>query len=1159
MPFTPPAPEDIIEEGFVPPSPEDILEGGERLTASELATIDSEAASFPKKPAPGIAASFIRGVKQPFKSFGMAPGIALLSDEKLGEHLEEEYRNLNRQEAPGIPAQVSETIGGLAGTVGQLMAHQFVTRGRVPARATAAATFGTSGAYNAFLKAGMNALSEGKTTEEALSIAKKSSLVGAGVGAATGAVLPPGAQNFRQALKQGAMLGGLGAAGAATENLAERGFGLQTPVTSGVLPAGGTMGVIPPVMYGLSLAMRSRARPSLVRPPPAFSKVDASQHGDSTYIKYFDASGDEVGSGILSGTVISHVEVKPEFRRKGYGTAILEDIRSRGGNKGVAGTEEGMALLKSTEAKQEGYRFDFSEPLAPKTEVSGPRKLIVDPYSTPMLERLDTLGGPASKNVAAQGRQIDADAVALAGKIGPVVDKARQLAARAFRGGTTWIRDKDDVTPNAAIARLHTLEGLEKAEVVAKAPPEAREMVDAIWEANTTAIGGLAAEANVGFAPQGKVQRILTPRGMDILLEGDGTIWNNLVEGNAKANGKTVAETRDFFHEFKSVIDEPIPDQAKVDKIAQDFYREFPKAITHVKSGPQWIEVLVSDPVDYLKAATDRTSRSAAFRKVYPNNEAGRQALVDAHKSVLAELPTATRKEEFNNLIKTLQGHRLDTDIEMSAAGIPGAQPVMEAAGAVARPLRASMLSLSSLANAAETVIGGPAIFLRYKNVIPLLTKNPKRLYNQLEMAGLVDKATRNFAWNPITPAKSVSRIISEGIGRLSMSNFFNEVQEYTGSGSAALMADAVRLKKLSTGEVKDFESVLRAMGFRDNYKEIASGADQKGLMQFEAQAAPFLSAGHQRPATTSRLGNSRAFNSLFWFHRYPQMVLNQFRGILNNLIEDVQKGNRGHFYTDSKLMARFLGMKAAQGALMGLIVTAAKEGKEGVEQKVREARESFTGFLWQSTLNAIGGPLQIAARIGQKADTGEEAAIEALKVSAPVATGIDLFNAVTGKGRYNGLGTFDTAATFLQSKTPAVSAVRSMMGATGLADDNPKLRAATGGFYRWAQKQGYKWPEGRPKDAEFTQAMRKTVKVMERGGEWQEELQKAMQIKAEKGGDARKSAKQSLNSRKIMRNQFGGALTAEEIDSLQAWLGDDNFQILQQRDAMVDAVADAF
>lgn len=1182
-------------------------EGGEQLTASELVAIDAEAANFPKKPAIGVGGAFFRGVQQPFKSFGMAPGIPLLSDKTLGEHLEEEYRNLNRREAPGIPVQVSETIGGLAGTVGQLMAHQYLTRGRVPARATAAATFGTSGAYNAFLKAGMNALSEGKSTEEALDIAKKASLVGAGVGAVTGAVLPPGAENFRQALRQGAMLGGLGAAGAATENVAERALGLQTPLMSGVVPAGGTMGVIPPVLYGLSLAMRSRARPLPVRPkapatkepvveavpartePPAIETTTTLKESIQPEIEARNPviqgiPENALFQGVRSGNIeskhgksnwltdtISYAEMHSK-REGGEGRIdvydpsqlppmeqMMEGGVSKTGPNAYSFTGLGQIEPIGTLVKEGGSYIFKPNQKQPEASPEGKRGLIVEPYSTPMLERLDSLGGPVSRKVASEARQIDTDAVTMAGRIGPVVDKARQLASRAFRGGTTWIRGKEDVTPTAAISRLHSLEGIDKAEVVQRAPEQAREMVDAIWEANTTAIGGLATEANVGFAPQGRIQRILTGRGMDIVREGGGKLWNRLVEGTAKANGKSIEETRDFFREFKAMLDDPSPDSAKVDKIAQDFHREFPKAITHVKSGPQWIEVLVSDPVDYLKAATERTARAAAFRKVYPNTPEGRQALVDAHKAVLAELPTASRKEEFNNLIKVLQGHRLDTDLTTKTAGIPGEQEAMEGVSLVTRPLKASMLSLSSLANAAETVIGGPAIFLKYKNIIPLLTRNPVRFYKQLEMGGLVDKATRNFAFNPIKPAQSVSRMVSEGIGRLTMNNFWNEVQEYTGSGGARIFADRVRANDLTLGERADFESTLRAMGFRDKFEDIAAGRDLEGLAQFEAQAAPFLSAGRQRPATSSRLGNSRAFNALFWFHRYPQMVLNQARGILNNLIEDAQTKNPHHAYRDLKLASRFLGFKAAQGALMTLIVTAVKEGGEGVAQMIREAREAFGGFLWQVTANAIGGPVTIANRIGQRASTGEDVAMEAIKASAPVSSGIDLFNALAGKGRYNGLDAFETAAQFIQSKTPAIPAVRSAMGVVGLADDNPKLRAATTGFYRWARKQGYKWPEGRPKDARFTATMRQTVREMERGGEWQETLRKAMAVKTEAGQDARRSVQQSLQQRKILRNQFGGALSADEMDSLRSWVGEDNFQVLQQRDAMIDAVADLF
>jgi hypothetical protein len=833
------------------------------------------------------------------------------------------------------------------------------------------------------------------------------------------------------------------------------------------------------------------------------------------------------------------------------------------GRSAAAPPPEAATEAVASQAPIEAEPVPEARPDRPSTERS---RLIIDPYSTPMLERLDSVGGPVSRAVAAEGRQMDSRRAELIGSISPALDTAKRLAARAFRGGTTWIRQRGRVTPYAAIGRLHLLEG-DRAAVVAMAPPRAQPMVGALWDANTPAIGGLAAQAHVGFAPSGLMQRIPTNRGMDTILEGGGTIWNRWVEGLAAANNRTIPEVQTILRNWKAELDQPVLDAAALDSIAQDFHRQLPRVITHVRIGPKWIELIESDPVRYLEKAAQRTASAVAFREVYPATPQGRQTLLATRQAVQAELPTNRYGNEFDNLINVLQGHRFDVSPKMfsTAAVRPAGALAAEVGGVISRPLRAGMLSLSAIANAAESVIGGPAIFMRFRHVLPLLTRNPRTFAAQLEMTGARDPNIRNLAFNPTAPAESVSRIISEGVNRVTLNSFMNEVQEYTGAGSAKIFADRVRANDLTTEEQRYFRNVLRAAGLRKNPEAIVEGRDPQGLAQFEREAATFFSGGHDRPALSSRWGNSRFFNALFWFHRYPQMVLNQFRGITNNLLEDARRRDWQSAYENGKLMAKFLGAKIAQGALANLFVTLIKEGFAGTDQKAREAKEAFGHFVVESAATGFGGPLAIAVRLGQRPiKRAEDLGVEALKTMAPVSATMDSINAIAAMGKYEGLDAFERAAQLLESKTPATPAIRSVAAIMGLAKDNPKLRTARNAFYRWTQQQGWKYPEGLSKDAQFHQGMRKTAQELEKGGDYKAELKKALIEKAatlkekKQAGEPLKSASQSLSHRMILRNQFGGQLSPEEVKSLQAWLGKENFQTLQRRDAMVDALSDA-
>ncbi len=534
--------------------------------------------------------------------------------------------------------------------------------------------------------------------------------------------------------------------------------------------------------------------------------------------------------------------------------------------------------------------------------------------------------------------------------------------------------------------------------------------------------------------------------------------------------------------------------------------------------------------------------------------------MATTRKAVQEELDTSLYPHEFDNLIKVLQGHQLD--VSPGQAARLGSRPgllVRGAARVIAQPMRAGMLSLSALANAAETLAGGPAAFLGFKNVLRVLTKNPIRYRKQLEMAGDLNAVTRNVAFNLNNPIESLSRILSEGVNRLTLNRFLNEAQEYMGAAASRILSDRVRAGDLSPGEVKDFESTLRAAGFRDNFEAIAAGRDTQGLAQFERKAAPFLSAGYERPPIVSRWANSRAFNALFWFHRYPQMVANQLRGILNNIIEDVRPDTRSgaRLYRDAKLLVKFLGVKTAQGILANYIIALIKEQGEGVKQQTREAKEAPGAFVAQALLTALGGPFTIAMRFGQRVETGEEAGLEALKLSAPIAAAMDSINAFAGKGQYQGLDPFDRAAKFIESKTPAAPVAKSMLAIAGLGHDKPQMRTARNAFYRWARDQGWKFDRpGQTKDAKFTAGMKQVVREMEHGADWKTTLKAVLSEK--KGTDPLKAAAQSLEQRKMLKNQFGGALSAEEVTSLRQWLGEENFRIIQQRDAMVDALADA-
>src|SRR5213078_12125 len=223
-----------------------------------------------------------------------------------------------------------------------------------------------------------------------------------------------------------------------------------------------------------------------------------------------------------------------------------------------------------------------------------------------------------------------------------------------------------------------------------------------------------------------------------------GPAWDAWTKGLSSANGLPLPRVESFFRRWKAELDRPGFDVAGMDRIAQDFVRQFPKAITHIKPGSSWQEVLISDPFSYLENAAQRTTHAVAFRENYPQ---GSGLLSATRTAVQRELATDRYGATFDNLIRTLQGHPLDSFTSAwNAPDTPIGGTARMLGQVVGAPIRALALTSNMLANIGETISGGPAIFLSYKNVIPAMAKlaDSGTFYRQLEMNGAVNRSMQN-------------------------------------------------------------------------------------------------------------------------------------------------------------------------------------------------------------------------------------------------------------------------------------------------------------------------------------------------------------------------------------------------------------------------------
>ncbi len=143
----------------------------------------------------------------------------------LGQELEKEYNKLQRQRQPTTSEKWLGVGGDIVGGLGAAVGSNFLMPGLgMPA------AFGAQSAYDSFIKAGVQALSEGKDLEGAVETAKVAAIAGIPGGAALGALRSPKA--LAGTIKGTALVGGAGGlimgGTRRVQNEMEQSLGLQT-------------------------------------------------------------------------------------------------------------------------------------------------------------------------------------------------------------------------------------------------------------------------------------------------------------------------------------------------------------------------------------------------------------------------------------------------------------------------------------------------------------------------------------------------------------------------------------------------------------------------------------------------------------------------------------------------------------------------------------------------------------------------------------------------------------------------------------------------------------------------------------------------------------------------------------------------------------------
>jgi hypothetical protein len=854
------------------------------------------------------------------------------------------------------------------------------------------------------------------------------------------------------------------------------------------------------------------------------------------------------------------MEPSEQERRTAEMQKIIEDVEREIAAEAAAGEGPGASVARAMRASA-GYASD----------------VVTDFFSfwdEHMIPRLARQGGPESKRLAAEFYKIQDQTKKNLGSLSPVLDPALQATGgskmipllgnvpspkniRAVR----WLNNIDWTTDTAGTAR--TVGAMESTINPRLIPAWARDVIQKMQTANI-AIGGILQSVIPGFLATGKFARNLTGEGYDLLLRGAGEGFDNWVKGLARANNMPEQRVRDFMREWKEKLVSPTPDMAEIERINQDFHRVFPKVITHIKTSgylgmKHLVEVVHSDPFNYLRMAAVRASHVKAFRQSYPPNTAGKDRF--AEDVAKARIELSDNGNEFSGVLegitRTLQGRPTDVYKEgLLAPGSNAAYAFRWANATVGNTLARMVLSGQMLVQPGETVAGSTPAWLGYHNTMRAAARL-KHLYAQMEQEGMVNRVMYDWTYNPNAKVRSAFRQLQAGLSKAAAEQLLNEVQEGMAGATAYVTAERIMAGTLSRWERRQLPETFRAMGFTPAEVNRMMAGDAALLGRFKRTAAMWLTTGNKLVGESSKLGANRRYNSIFRFSSYPMMRLQHFRKATSGMLDAFANDTPNKMAATEQFL-RIAGFGALQGALTvavgDLVMSAVSGSADPLRKRKAEAVSNPAEFIFESALASIGGPLYLLYRGASKGVGGMANSLA--RMAFPFAVGQDLVEAFSDTGRYRDMSTIDRIGKFLAGKTPAVKVIGPALARAGWGHADPLADNAISAYFSWIGDQ-----EGGAERMRFREHMKAMVNAKRKGDykKADELMQKALGAATEfaEPGKEGQAVAASLRGRKILRNKDGGQLTDEQRADFIKKKGQAAYDKLEALDQMLDALAE--
>ncbi|HNS69031.1 MAG TPA: HTH domain-containing protein [Verrucomicrobiota bacterium] len=611
------------------------------------------------------------------------------------------------------------------------------------------------------------------------------------------------------------------------------------------------------------------------------------------------------------------------------------------------------------------------------------------------------------------------------------------------------------------------------------------------------------------------------------------------------------------------------PSHDMIARVSQDYTRQIPNMITHVKMGRKIYEIMHSNLYSYLDHAAHHAANIRAFREVFPNNDAGRNQLISIMNG-LQRTANPRGMQAFDDLVALMQGAPLDEKASFGMLAPNGffGRTLRSVDRTLVRPMASLALTSQMATQTPETFLGNIQAEFGYRRAAQA-ARRMRELGPELRRLQAISQVFYDWSWEPLHNVASASRNFSNVVNKVFGANFLNEIQERMAAATAYVVKEAIQAEasgirgSITAREKVHFRDVFRRLGFNKQEIEQMMNGDERLLLRFVRQTASAYTSGNRTTGEGSRLSHLRTFRMLSRFQDYTMMktrLLGQVFGSIGKVITDknmppAERRDR------IRTAVRFLGYTTLQGVMQQYIYALSFYGPAGMNITWHEMKDEPLEFLLGSFIAGVGGPYYWVFDAATNVNSAR--GVDIGRLSFPLRAVRSVGDAVFGMHEYSGQPLQYRVLEFFGRITPGWRILRMVAGNAGLANVSPADEAAIKALYRWKRDTiGEPDIPGRAAGDDggfkkFQYAIRRINKAIVDRDEkaYHKAYNEAFGLATQQGKSA-KAVAEAIKRRKILRGKGGAKLTPEQMESLRNRIGDEAVDRLERLDSAIEASA---